>query len=106
MDLLKQYSTAIWFIVIVAVLYGGYVFFFAESTEPVVEATEAVDTPDQDLVALLFELKNIRLDNTLFEDPLFKSLTDFGQDLVAEPIGRPNPFAPLPGTATKQKTSP
>ena len=106
MNFLKQYSTVISFVVIVAVLYGGYALFFAESTEPVVEVTEINASPDQDLIALLFELKSIRLDSALFEDQLFKALKDFGRDLVSEPVGRPNPFAPLGGEAIKAKATP
>ena len=97
MNFIKQYSTVLSFIGIVLALYLGYVWLFAPSTEPVVEVTQAATAPDQELVALLFELKNIRLDSTLFEDPLFKSLRDFGRDLVSEPVGRNNPFAPLTG---------
>jgi hypothetical protein len=99
MDFLKQYQTAILFLAIVLALFGAYQFFVATPDVPALTVTE---TPgggiDQDLVALLFELKSIRLDNALFEDPLFSSLQDFGQDLVAEPVGRNNPFAPLPGS--------
>lgn len=105
MDLLKKYSTALWFVGIVAVLYGGYVVFFAESTAPVLEVTTNSTSPDQDLIALLFELKNIRLDAGLFGDPHFKALKDFGRDLVSEPVGRNNPFAPLTGEV-KTKVSP
>ncbi len=98
MDLIQKYQTGIAFVVVVIVLFGAYQFFFAPSTQPVLQGTPtAVSGPDQDLVALLFELKSIRLDPTFFSDPLFQSLTDYGKDLVAEPIGRVNPFAPLEG---------
>ena len=101
MNLIKQYATVLWFIAIVAALYAGYVIFFAESTAPVVAVTEAQASPDQDLIALLFELKGIRLDSGLFDDPLFKALKDFGRDLVTEPVGRTNPFAPFSGGTAK-----
>lgn len=101
MDFIKKYATVIAFVAIVAVLYGGYVFFFAESDESVVTVTQTGASPDQDLIALLFELKQIRLDSSLFDDPLFKALKDFGQELVAEPVGRANPFAPLSGTSAQ-----
>lgn len=105
MDFIKKYQTIILFVVIVGVLFAGYQFLLAPSNEPALEATptEAAG-PDQDLVALLFELKGIRLDNTLFADPLFQSLKDFGKDLVSEPIGRVNPFAPLSGSTLPPQT--
>lgn len=96
MNLFRQYQSAITFIVVVGVLYLGYQFFFAAPTEDaLIVTTEQGAGPDQDLIALLFELKSIRLDNAIFGDPLFQSLNDFGQTLVQEPVGRQNPFAPL-----------
>lgn len=96
MDLFNQYRTAIGFLVIVLLLFAGYQFFFAEPEGSVVTVTQTPGAgPDQDLVALLFELRAIRLDNEIFSDPLFTSLADFGQELVPEPTGRQNPFAPL-----------
>ncbi len=106
MNFMKQYKTAFWFIGIVLVLYVGYSYFLAPSEGPVLTVTETASSPDADLVALLFELKNIRLDNTLFTDPVFRALKDFGQDLVAEPVGRNNPFAPLNGQNVKPPTRP
>ena len=99
MNLFRQYQTAFIFIFVVLVLYGGYTYFFAPSTAAVVTVTNAPGAgPDQDLVALLFQLRGIRLDNSVFADPVFKSLQDFGKELVQEPVGRQNPFAPLGGT--------
>lgn len=103
MDLIKKYSAALSFIAIVAVLYGGYVLFFAEPSEPALTVTGTGASPDQDLIALLFELKQIRLDSALFADPLFTALKDFGQDLVTEPVGRENPFAPLGGEVVRPR---
>jgi len=105
MELIRKYQTVILFVVIVAGLFGVYQIFFAGSNEPALTVTQtAAAGPDQDLVALLFELKGIRLDNALFSDPLFQSLKDFGKDLVSEPIGRPNPFAPLGGSTREPET--
>lgn len=106
MDLIKKYQTGIAFVMVVILLFGAYQFFFAESVAPALTTTPtAAAGPDQDLVALLFELKGIRLDSALFSDPLFQSLKDFGKDLVSEPVGRVNPFAPLEGATTIQVKS-
>jgi hypothetical protein len=51
--------------------------------------------PDQDLVATLLALRAVKLDGSIFSDPGFESLKDFSTQIVPEPIGRPNPFAPL-----------
>lgn len=106
-NLLRKYQTLVLFVVVVAVLYGGYQFFFAPSNEPAlsVSAEAGVDAPDQELIALLLQLKSIHLDDSLFNDNLFKSLIDFGKDLVSEPVGRTNPFAPFSGGEPAKDTS-
>lgn len=47
------------------------------------------------MLALLNDLKSIRLDETFFADTVFSSLTDWSVELAPEPKGRPNPFAPI-----------
>ena len=101
MNFLKQYQTIFIFILIVVVLYGGYAYFFSAPTSAPLTTEVAPQVGlDQDLIALLFQLKAIRLDASIFDDPTYKSLVDFGRDLVPEPVGRPNPFAPLTGSAS------
>jgi hypothetical protein len=53
------------------------------------------DTADRELVETLLTLRNITLTGKIFSDPAFTSLQDFGTTIVAEPVGRDNPFAPL-----------
>jgi len=53
----------------------------------------------EDVLELLATLRGIELDGSIFEDPAFRSLEDFGQTLVPEPVGRENPFAPVGGNA-------
>lgn len=97
MTILKRYQNIILGVVLIALAFTVYSYFFTGNTAPIL-GTEAV-TPttavDQDLISLLFELKGITLDDSIFADPTFRSLQDFSQALVPEPIGRHNPFAPL-----------
>ena len=48
-----------------------------------------------DLIALLLEIRSIKLDGDILSDKVFRSLEDFGQEITPEPIGRENPFAPV-----------
>ncbi|QQG38218.1 MAG: hypothetical protein HYS26_01535 [Candidatus Kaiserbacteria bacterium] len=50
---------------------------------------------DQNLVETLLQLRAVSLSGAILGDPAFLSLQDFGTQIVPEPIGRPNPFAPL-----------
>lgn len=40
----------------------------------------------------LNELKAIELDNAIFSDPRFSSLTNFATPIQSEPVGTANPF--------------
>ena len=61
---------------------------------------------DSDIVSVLLQLRAVSLSGTIFSDPSFISLQDFGSQIVLEPVGRTNPFAPLPGAAAGTPTPP
>lgn len=58
-------------------------------------ATTPVEDPKAKVVEMLARLSSLKLDRAFFDSALFRSLQDFGVDVVAEPKGRPNPFAPI-----------
>lgn len=47
----------------------------------------------RELLSALAKLRTTKLDISLFDDPVFNSLKDFGVEIASEPIGRRNPFA-------------
>jgi len=49
---------------------------------------------DQEILSVLLDMRSIRLDSSIFENAAFASLRDFGRDIIPEPVGRTNPFAP------------
>lgn len=87
-------------VVVVAVLVAIGVWIglsSSSSSEGSLLSTEVIGNngPDKDLVSTLLALRAVKLDASLFTDPAFISLKDFSTQIVAEPVGRPNPFAPL-----------
>lgn len=66
------------------------------ATEDLTEATSV----DSDVVGVLLQLRAVSLSGTIFTDPAFQALQDFGSEIIPEPVGRPNPFAPLTGSGT------
>lgn len=54
---------------------------------------------------LLNQVRSLKIDTALFTDPTFVSLRDYSVAITPEPVGRPNPFAPLPGEAVKPAAS-
>lgn len=97
------------FIVIVAILVLGYFFFIkpSSSSDNLISATPVSTDANilagvgdssvaNDFLTLLLNVKNIKLDDTIFADNAFTSLHDSSITLTADGTeGRPNPFAPL-----------
>ncbi len=91
---------------ILAAFYAGY-SYLSSSKAPVPTTALVASGPGApvgggtgaDLLALLLDLRSLRLDGAVFSDPVFQSLKNFGVTIPPETVGRPNPFAPLPGSA-------
>jgi len=91
---------------VLAVVYFGY-SYLSSSSAPTPSTTLVASGPGvtsaggtgADLLALLLDLRSLKLDGGVFGDPVFQSLKNFGVPIPVESIGRPNPFAPLPGSA-------
>ena len=47
----------------------------------------------------LLKIDQIKLDRSVFDNVIFKSLSDRSQNIAPEPWGRSNPFAPLGDTS-------
>lgn len=93
----------IFFAVCIAGLYL-YQTYFVSGTPADVLSTESA-TPTLSGSALLSSLSDLRavtLDGAIFNDPVFDSLIDYGINIPPEPVGRPNPFAPLTTQAGSQ----
>ena len=69
------------------------------------EATAELPPSERGLVDTLLQLRAVSLSGAIFGDPAFTILRDFGTPIVPEPVGRPNPFAPV-GSAKPEAGSP
>lgn len=86
-------------VVLVGFIIAGY---FYTTRDRVDDADLLVGIPisaekaiDGDLLSTLRELKRLRLDESIFSDQSFVSLTDQSRPLPVQTSGRINPFAPL-----------
>lgn len=97
-------------LIAIAIVLAGVVWYAMSPTQdtPNVATTpvESAGVPvDQGIVSTLLTLRAVKLDGTIFTDPAFLSLKDFSTEIVPEPVGRPNPFAPLSAQAKASANS-
>lgn len=98
--------TSVLSVIGIAILVAGAIWY--GMSQGSVGSTSLISTqsignsPDErELVETLLALRAVTLDGTVFNEPAFLSLRDFGTQIVPEPAGRPNPFAPLTGTVSQ-----
>jgi hypothetical protein len=118
------------FVAILLVLILAYVFFINKSPTDQSALVSSTSTPGvattgnttidqnsaiaQNFLSVLLNVKNINLDDSIFSNPAFMSLTDSSIVLIPDGTqGRPNPFAPIgsdivptPATTTPPTTPP
>lgn len=87
-------------------------FLGSEPSNSLVETEDGAQpiASERGIVETLLQLRSVSLSGTIFSDPAFIYLRDFGTQIVSEPVGRPNPFAPLslrpaPATTTTATTT-
>lgn len=104
---MSLFKNKIVILVLVGVVLAGVVWYsFMRDTgaAPLLKTEDLTQANgvDSDVVAILLQLRAVSLAGTIFTDPVFRSLQDFGSEIVPEPVGRQNPFAPLGvvGTST------
>lgn len=84
-----------------------YSFLRDRTPEALVETADLTQSTEADagIVNTLLELRAVSLSGNIFSDPAFLRLKDFGSTIVPEPVGRTNPFAPLPGQGAAAATT-
>lgn len=101
-------NLAIALIIFAAIVVAGYMY---ATRDRVVDSDLLIGIPtdtvavEGDLLTALGQLQTIRLDTTVFDDPVFESLVDIGTVLAEQPKGRPNPFAPIDSSASAFSSS-
>ncbi len=93
-------QTIIISVVGVLLIGGAYLYFFpATPAQSPLSATTPASADEQQFLSLAGELDTVSFDSSIFTDPRFNSLVDLTIQVTPEPLGRSDPFAPLPGLA-------
>jgi hypothetical protein len=90
--------------VIIIIIGLGFLVFYSSSKSPEEDITTTItlantDTGEREMLELFTDMKTIRLDSRIFENDTYVNLQDFSRDIIAEPVGRQDPFAPLENTS-------
>jgi len=96
-------------IIAIVVIIGVIAYFYYQGTiAPTSTTLSESDIADQAVGAqvldLLHEINSLKIDTALFKDPAFLTLRDYTVIIPALPVGRVNPFAPLPGDFVTKST--
>jgi len=99
-DILKNKKIVSGIIILIFGFIVYSVFFKSEvsTTQGLVTGTSVSDAQlvaGKEILALLVDLKSIKLQSDIFRDRAFRSLEDFSIPISPEPQGRTNPFAPI-----------
>ncbi len=82
--------------VIIAAVAALYYFYSSNDGAATLTSSADVQSPvSTEILATLGNLRTIKLDDSIFKDPLFTSLSDFGVTIPPAAAGRRNPFAPV-----------
>jgi hypothetical protein len=100
---------------VLGILFVLYTVFIKSDpvVDPLVEGRSPIagGVTDQDSQAIssqitqaLLKIEQIKLDRSIFENQIFASLEDRSEEIIDEPVGRSNPFAPLGDTSVNVTT--
>jgi hypothetical protein len=95
MGFFKENKKYIGIVALIVLGIWAYMTYFGGEGSATLSSGAQVSPLSQDILATLSNLHTIKLDSTIFSDPLFTSLTDYGVEIPPQNAGRPNPFAPL-----------
>ena len=98
-ETLQRYKLILFFVGLIVFGLAFLSLFSDESFNTTLTANRpatAVDAASQELLAILLQLRTITLSENIFSDDTFRQLQDFSQEIPPQPVGRDNPFAPLP----------
>jgi len=98
MQSMLKYKKIIIIAIIIFASFFVYNSYFKSSSSSLIEvenrARGKLDA-GREILALLVDLKSIKLDGSIFDQKSFKTLEDFSLPIDPEPKGRVNPFAPI-----------
>ncbi|MHB1769853.1 MAG: hypothetical protein ACYCPH_02100 [Minisyncoccota bacterium] len=98
---MKLNSNTILIIVVALIAAAGayWYFFTGTGNQPPVSVSVSKSQAQTRFQVLVNELQTISFNTSILSDPRFNALVDLTTPISPEPIGRPDPFAPIQGVS-------
>ncbi|MDQ5893438.1 MAG: hypothetical protein QG640_450 [Patescibacteria group bacterium] len=110
----QQSSKKTFFIVIIIIILAlaAYFYFKGSPDDSSVSSLEADNSPTSAdaqavgtrVLSLLNQINSLKIDSSIFDSAVYKSLVDYTITIPEQNVGRPNPFAPISGSAPQNST--
>lgn len=92
MQTLQKYKKILIWVTVIVLAFAGYNFF---GSSDALTTGEEAQTIGADVLELNKGLNKVTLDRAPLNTNLYRSLSDWSPNLIEQPVGRPNPFAPI-----------
>ena len=97
----SSHTGTIVIVIVIVLAIVGYFYVQGSNSSSTSSSGLVADQQGGDVglaeVNLLNQIQNIKIDTALFQNPAYLSLVDHTVAIPAQAVGRPNPFAPIPG---------
>lgn len=96
-------GTIITMTIIIIIALGLYFYYKGTPEKDPLSSLDAVDTENLEdanlmgsrVLTLLNQINALKIDGSIFESTVYKSLVDYTITIPEQPVGRANPFAPI-----------
>jgi hypothetical protein len=107
----KQKSSKMAYLVLFVIVAGALLYYFyttgisTPESLTMQEESLANQAAGMRVLTLLNEINVLKIDNVFFADQSYRTLRDYTNEIPTLPVGRSNPFAPVPGMVTNTQPS-
>ena len=90
---------------IIVIVIGGSLLYM--NTTPKQDSTSTLEAVQSNrvstrILSLLSQIQSLKIDKSVFSSNAYNSLVDYTIRIPEQNVGRPNPFAPIPGFVIPQ----
>lgn len=98
-------------IVIIILVIAGGIYFYTNGSPKIPDSLLQKQNPDAQasanrILSLLKQINSLQIKTNIFKSKEFQTLRDYSVEIMPQEVGRPNPFAPIPGMPVQTTRTP